>query len=87
MANKKKKGPRFPDAVSGKSKTVTYGYIGRFIDGQIGWFLPEHACGDKYRTDSMSARAIENGKGHREAFELCRITIEVVPGARKKHVR
>jgi hypothetical protein len=85
MATKKKKGWRFPDAVSGKDKTVTYGYVGRFNDGNIGWFLPNFAIGDRSSADTLSERAREAGKG--ETFDLCRITIEVVPGARKKHVR
>jgi hypothetical protein len=85
MATKKKKGPRFPDAVSGAEKTVTYGYVGRFNDGKIGWLLPGCAGGYKHGTDPLSDRALDYGKG--ETFELCRITIEVVPGARKKHVR
>jgi hypothetical protein len=84
MATAKKKGPRFPDAVSGRDKVVAYGYVGRFIDGTIGWCVPRYLDGSRHR--SVWIGPVEPYM-QGETFDLCRITVEVIPGARKKHVR
>lgn len=67
---------------AGKKKTVGFGYVGRWKNGTLGWFLPTHLCG---RRDGSEHPNDEAGvySNDDDRFALCRITIEQVPGARE----
>lgn len=69
---------------SDKNKVVGYGYVGRWADGSIGWFLPTHIAGSQ-TPESPSHAAEEHASG--ELFELCKITVEVVHGKRRRRVK
>lgn len=79
----KKSKSRYPDAGHSPDKVVTYAYVGRWLNGQLGWQMPSHASGHKDRPEGMDS---ERGKycDDNDLFELCRITVEVVPGARRR---
>lgn len=84
----KRKSPRFPDAALGTEKSVSYGYVGRYRNGRLGWLCPEFLTGARDRPDHLSGQQCGAGRFHDEtAFVLCRITVEVVPGARRRIVR
>lgn len=55
-----------------KTRSVGYGWVGRWDDGTLGWFLPNHLTG--YRNDGPNDN--EHLKG--ETVFKCRITIEQV---------
>jgi hypothetical protein len=58
-----------------KTKTVGFGYVNRWNDGSLGWFLPLHLAGDGRRF-SESPNPNANAK-HEPAF-LCKITVTQV---------
>lgn len=61
--------------------TVGYGYVGRWHDGTLGWFLPTHLLGYNIR---LPEPPDSQGFAKGELFELCKITVEKVPGKRKR---
>lgn len=66
------------DAMSSPTKTVGFGYVGRFNSGDLGWFLPNHLVGsinNEPINDGVTAY-FSNEDG--ESFVLCRITVEQV---------
>lgn len=69
-----------------KEKVVGYGYVGRWGDGTLGWFLPMHlsSYGEKYP-------AIPSGNKyefcHGELAEKCKITIEPLKNKNGKPIR
>ncbi len=87
MTTKRKPRRTYPDAKSGRTKTIGYGYVGTWLDGTLGWFLPEFLGGYRGQTEPppRAVRKLASAKG--DAFVLCRITIEAVPGVRRKIVR
>lgn len=70
-----------------KDVQVGYGYVGRWNDGSIGWFLPNHCSGGRRNCDGISQFALENGIAKGETFALCRITVEVVHDKRGREIR
>lgn len=56
----------------GKTKTISYGYVGRWDDETLGWSCPEFAV--RYGSEYPTARNWNRGQPH----YLCRITIEQV---------
>ena len=60
-----------------KDKTVGYGYVGRWSDGTLGWFMP--MC---MSNNSERHPYIPSGKEYSfcwgELAEKCRITIEPI---------
>jgi len=73
------------DAETGERRTVTYGYVGRWNDGTLGWFLPSHATGVNGDNDAPSEYALEmSTPGDR--FVLCRIQIDQVFDARGREI-
>lgn len=79
----KRKRRRYLDAMASPTKNVSYGYVGHWRDGQLGWSLPTHASGSKDRTEPPDHMMAEYAMDD-DFFTLCRITIEVVPGARRR---
>ena len=80
----KKSKQRFPDAGHyGPNKVVTYAYVGRWSNGELGWNMPNHANGQKDRPEMMDTK---RGQwcDKDDIFELCRVTVEVIPGARRR---
>lgn len=65
------------DAKTGETKTISYGYVGRWNDGTLGWFLPDHASGNVRFVNQPSERGLRNSSKD-DRFVLCRITIEQV---------
>jgi hypothetical protein len=70
------------DAMASKTKTVGYGYVGRWggEEHALGWFLPKHLCGSRLMAESPNDRAelfVRKGE-EGEQFVLCRITVEQV---------
>lgn len=70
---------RYLDATTGQTRAVGYGYVGRWSDGTIGWSLPSFITGSRERAQVPRVTDWNTG----EPLELCRITVEVVPGARR----
>jgi hypothetical protein len=80
---------RYPDAKLGTEKSVSYGYVGRYSDGKLGWGGPRYLGGctdrpdmdgyEKVKADPVTYRPAE--------FVLCRITVEAVPGKRSRWIR
>ena len=62
------------------NKTVGYGYVGRWSDSALGWFLPECLSGGKHIDLPPDNTAIDDD----DRFVLCKITIEAVPGKRTR---
>lgn len=73
----------FSDATASKTKNVSYGYVGFWRNGALGWLLPVHAAGGKGYTEPPNRFAAEYVRDE-DLFALCRITIEVVPGVRRR---
>lgn len=80
------KGPRYPDAGVGSSRSVGYAYVGRYIGGGLGWFLPQFLSGQKDRADTRHVREAEREGACHGEFVLCRITVEEIPNHRKRHI-
>lgn len=63
-----------------KEPSVGYGYVGQWIDGRIGWFLPRHHLGRGKRCvqpPNSEAHVYINGNS-KERFFLCKITVKPV---------
>ena len=67
--SKRRKGTRT------KTRTVGYGFVGVWCEGDIGWFLPKHLTG--YGIEPVNGAAPKYLVG-KERFVLCRITVEQV---------
>lgn len=65
-----------------KRKTVGYGYVGEWVDGTLGWFLPKHMSTGK--TPERPHATFDSAIGNKGV--LCRVTIEEIPGARKRTI-
>jgi hypothetical protein len=74
-----------------KNKTVSYGYVGRWHDGSLGWVMPKFLSdnyGPKHPAvprlqDNPFVSAFEDVP----LFEKCKITIEVVKNKKGKAIR
>lgn len=65
------------DAMSSWTKTVGFGYVGRWKNGDVGWFMPRMVGGrhdNEPPNDDASKFVGDDG----ETFVLCRITVEQV---------
>lgn len=69
-------------AHAGTERSVGYGYVGRWSDGTLGWFLPDHLTGDKWTNDPPSTHEC----AHNATFVLCRVTVEQVFDSRKRAI-
>jgi hypothetical protein len=58
-----------------KTETVGFGFVHRWCDGSLGWFLPQHLSGHG-RSFIDRPNSNENAK-HEPAF-LCKITVTQV---------
>lgn len=67
------------------NKVVAYAYVGRYCDDTLGWQIP--ICLSPYDTlkRPRQPNANENTAGH--WFELCKVTIQVVKGRRKRKAK
>lgn len=65
-----------------KNKIVGYGWSGRWIDGQIGWFISPHV--DGYFHAIFPPASNDNCKG--EPCYKVKITVEVVKDRRGKEI-
>jgi hypothetical protein len=69
-----------------KRKMVAYGYVGEWKDGDLGWFLPRHLCDyDTIDHPSPTWPTFESAEG--ELGVLCKITLEEIPGKRRRRVK
>jgi hypothetical protein len=55
-----------------KTKTVGFGYVNRWRDGSLGWYLPQHLCGLSRR---FAERPNPNERVKHEPAFLCKITV------------
>jgi len=67
-------------------KIVGYGYVGRWMEGGIGWAMPAFLHSDN-TIDKPEEPVTTNYTSENDFAELCRITIEVVPGARRRRMK
>jgi len=66
-----------------KNKLVAYGYVGRWSDGTLGWFLPRHLSQyDTLSKPSSPDKTFDSMVG--ELAELCKITIEIEPSIKRR---
>ena len=69
-----------------KEKVVGYGYVGRWSDGTLGWFMPMHMS-----NNSEKYPHIPRGRGYLfcrgELAEKCKITIEPVKNSKGLPIR
>lgn len=63
--------------------TVGYGYVGVWRNGDVGWFMPRHVWPDPGQRYAPSQPA-EDPNAAGDMAVLCKITIEPVPGARRR---
>jgi len=61
---------------TGTEKTVSYGWVGRWRDGTLGWFMPQFACA--CGTDAPSREKLQKYAEPDTRFTLCKITVEQV---------
>jgi hypothetical protein len=69
-------------------RIVTFGYVGRYADGALGWMVPTFL--NDYAglpPAKPPAEVLKDYAVGDERLEVCRITIEVVPGRRKRSAR
>lgn len=80
MGKKLRKNKR--DGVRSLTKTVGFGYVGRWENGSggPGWFLPHHLVGSHYGNEPPNPDASKFVSEDGESFVLCRITVERVFG-------
>jgi hypothetical protein len=69
------------------TKTVGYGYVGMWIDGTPGWFLPTFLSGGDRYTEPPNTEASKYVRPEGDYFVKCRITIQVIKGKRGIPVR
>ena len=69
MKTKKKK-----DAMRSKTKTVGYGWVSKWKEGTLGWFLPAHLCGYNGSNEIFNGHECQKG----EMAYLCRIEVKQV---------
>ena len=65
-----------------KTKTVGYGWVGKWRDGTLGWIMPRHVNGLSLRVPEYPADI--NFVSDEDQFTLCKITVEEVPGKRRQ---
>lgn len=75
--SKRKPGIRSP------RKTAGYGWVGQWLDGDLGWVLPDHLSGYARQTDSPNPR---NYVRNKDRLVLCRITVEAVLDKRGRRI-
>lgn len=67
-----------------RKKTVAYGYVGTWLDGELGWHVPRFL----YSGTSLSCPEQPDCAGNKGAIGekaiLCKITIEEVPNKRRR---
>lgn len=70
-----------------KKKLIAYGYVGRWMNGVLGWGIPDtlHFYDNRKRPARPTKFACGSNLG--EPTELCKITIEVIPNKRRRFVR
>ena len=61
----------------GKKQSVSFGWVGRWSDGTLGWFLPHHLA---YPPNGPEVPAGETAV-------LCRITVELVRDSMGREIR
>jgi hypothetical protein len=67
------------------NRIVAYGYVGRYIDGTLGWGVPTFLTDYKgISPDKPLDYFLTDIATGDEVFEVCRITIEVLPGKRTR---
>lgn len=69
-------------AMSGLTKTVGYGYVGRWIHGHLGWSMPRWLTGTTGELERPEPTDWNTGERH----VLCRITVEVVTDERGREL-
>ena len=70
------------------NKSVSYAYVGRWLDGSLGWNVPTHIHRSETRKRPRSVKLSDTeGHGIGEWAELCKITIEPVKNEKGKPVR
>jgi hypothetical protein len=65
-----------------KTKTVGFGYVGRWGDGTLGWCLPTFLNGYKNVREYPKAADFNDG----EPAYLCKITVQLVKGKSGKPI-
>ena len=78
MGKKLRKNKR--DGVRSLTKTVGFGYVGKWRNEGPGWFLPHHLVGSPYGNEPPNPDASMYVSEDGETFVLCRITVEQVFG-------
>jgi hypothetical protein len=68
-----------------QNRVSGYGYVGRWKDGSLGWCMPTHLY------DANSRRypnmPIPTPWNEGTLSQLCKITVEVVPGIRRRRIK
>lgn len=71
------------DAMRSETKTVGYGFVGHWVDGRLGWNMPDHLEGYNGYTEAPTMR---NLYGRHKPHVLCRITVEQVLDSRGRPI-
>ncbi len=72
-----------------EKKTVGYGYVGRWSDGELGWAMPGFVDTGKdnaARRRGTRGSACKGSYARNAKLELCRITIEPVKDSRGRPI-
>lgn len=64
----------------GTKKTVGYGFVGRWMDGTLGWWLPNHISGMPRERAEPYNPCLDDLYNKPENLVLCKITVEQVFG-------
>jgi len=71
------------EASLGKNKVVGFAWVGRWVNGEIGWAMPKTISGWPSHTDYSRWDAIEDG----HELTLCKVTVEVVGNKNGKEIK
>jgi hypothetical protein len=67
-----------------KDKVISYGYVGRWRDGTLGWSCPSIVRG--YRDRQLREKPEVQDFNENQPHYLCKITIELVKNKKGKHI-
>ena len=65
-----------------KDRTTGRGFVGRWIDGSLGWTLPRHLSGLSRGNEPPAQHEWSNHRPH----YLCRITVELIQDKRGRPI-
>lgn len=68
-----------------RTRTVGYGYVGRWMDGTLGWAMPEHLDSYGRRHTNKPDRKVKRYMRDEPVY-LCKITVQVVKDKRGREI-